>query len=156
MWKFSLVIVILVLPVGVSAQIADTILLANNYKIRVLRSGDTVKISNRQLNGVIDLFSSYERSIAGCKEESSMLAYANGICDSMLVVSQSMLSAKERHLEVCLNEYEVLKGITEHNGNMLIDCLKREKRQKRNKIWKWIGGGFIGFGFGTLLGIIIK
>jgi hypothetical protein len=156
MWKFLLVIGILILPVGVSAQVADTILLANNYKIRILRSGDTVKISNKQLSGVIDLFSSYERSIAGCKEESSMLVYANGICDSMLVASQSILSAKERHLQVCLDEYEVLKGVTEHNGNLLIDCIKRDKRRNRTKIWKWIGGGLIGFGAGALFGVIIK
>ena len=156
MWKFFIIIGILVSTVGVSAQYADTILLAENYKLRIIRSGDTVKISNRQLLSVVDLFSSYERSLAGCKEESSMLTYANGICDSMLVVSQSMLSAKERHLQVCLDEYEVLKGVTEHNGNLLIDCIKREKRRNRTRVWEWIGGGFIGFGVGTLFGVIIK
>lgn len=151
-----LCVLFIFLSVTVSAQV-DTVQLTDSLQIRVIVKSDTVMMSVRQFGTVVRLFHSYERSLAGSREESSMLAYDLRLCDSMLLKSYAVESVLKDQLTVHKMEYDLIQSAAKDNLKLLGNCLVMDKKNRRRSLWRGlvvgVSSGLIG---GIITGILIK
>ncbi len=151
-----LCVLLIFLSVAVSAQF-DTVQLTNDLQIRVIVKSDTVMMSNRQFRTVVDLFHSYERSLAGSREESAMIAYELLLCDSMLLKSSAVEKRLNDQMTVYKMEYNLLRSTADDNAKLLGNCLAMDRKNRRKSLWRGIGVGIAsGLIGGFITGILIK
>lgn len=137
---------------SVSAQVADTVTLFGDTKIRVLVSGDTVSMSKRQFENVTGLVRSFDMGLDICHKQTDKLFIALSAADTIEVKLRAISEIYQAQVGVYQREYKLLSEIAASQAKMIEDLNNRRFRSERRSVWRGVG---YGVGGGALVGLIV-
>jgi hypothetical protein len=136
----------------VSAQVADTVVLFDDVKIRVLVSGDTVGMSVRQFSNVVELIGSMDKGLDLCHQQLNKMYTALSVSDTIALKMSSLASVYQSQVLLYQSQYRSMAEIADRQSKMLTDMNTSRVRENNRYLWRGIG---YGIGGGAVLGIIV-
>ena len=122
------------------------------YPMRVIISGDTVSMSQRQLGILSDIFVGYDQELAYRDNQLERYRDVIGKGDSILLSQDRMLGLMQDRVDLCQTEYGRLLELSKEQEGLLKGVLRSRSRSR------WSGaliGGSIGVLSGVIVGILI-
>ena len=137
---------------SVSAQVADTVTLFGDTKIRVLVEGDTVSMSKRQFENVTGLVRSFDMGLDLCHKQMHKLYTALDVSDTIAIKMGALANVYQSQVTMYQAQYRAMAEIADRQSKMLTDMNASRVRENNRNLWRGIG---YGIGGGAVIGIIV-
>jgi hypothetical protein len=145
------VLFFMVLGLVCFGQTEEVVELVPGTDIRILVSGDTTMMSNRQFFGLRDFLRTYKDEVDMCRNQVEMLLEVERVNVDIQRKYEKVSDMQKMQLDNCMREYNTMIELAHNHRELINDMRDDIFRANKKAVWRGIG---YGVGGGIVVGII--